>query len=66
MEIWVFTPGAAEAHRRIAEKPVVAQVQGGMLAGQNDGRSQAAGGERIRDWGKLDCFGTGPNDQRNI
>ena len=44
---------------------MLAQVEAGMLAGQDDAWSKAAGGERVGDGCKLDRFGAGANDQPN-
>ena len=42
---------------------VCADVQFGMLAGQNQARDNAARSQGMRDGGKLYRFGTGADDQ---
>ena len=45
---------------------MVSRIETGVLAGQNDGRSQAALGERCGNWTKFNGFGAGPDDQPDI
>jgi hypothetical protein len=42
---------------------VVPQVQGDVLAGEDDERSKPTGRERVGDRCKFDRFGAGANDQ---
>jgi len=55
--------GAIQMNRPIAIEPVLGGIKRRMLAGENQARLLPARGERVRDWGKLDRFGAGADDQ---
>ena len=58
MNVRVFLSGAAKPNRRIKSKTVIGGLQPGMLAGQDEFRSESPLRERIGDGGELDRFGT--------
>jgi len=58
--------GAVQVGARVCRQPELLGVQRGMLAGQQEARGKAAGGERMGDRGKLDRFGPGADDQPDL
>ena len=65
MAVRIAQAGTIDSVDRKHSEPEISRVERRMLAGQDDSRRQAAGGEGMGDGGKLDGFGPGPDDQNN-
>ncbi len=56
----------AEPHRSKALKVERSRIVQRVLAGENERRRRGARGERMGDGGKLNRFGTSPDDQQHF
>jgi len=63
MGVGVGLSGTVKGDGIIGGKAVFGGIEPGMLPGEDDRRLKPARGERMRYWGKLDCFRPGADDQ---
>lgn len=65
MDVRILLSRAGQSDRRIIAKAVVSGFETGMLAGEDQRRSDADAAKRSGDRGELDGFGTRADDDNN-
>lgn len=65
MCVRIVTSPAIEPKRPVIAEAIFGGIELRMLSGEDQRRGEAANFERSGNGGKLDRFGTGPDDKRN-
>jgi hypothetical protein len=64
--VGILLAGAIERQPGIFAEAELVGIEPSVLAGVNERRCDPARGERMGNWGKLDRFGPGADDQPHI